>query len=194
MDYSVKIKCCFFVLIFSLCLITSSSSAAAQSSPLLYEIPIDEMQNLKKQELPPQYEYSPSYSPYKGVSTDRAYLQGNGFIGIEYTSWIPPDPIIAVGNDYIVVVVNSSFAIFNKNGTKISERTLASFFAPVNPPGDPFDPKIIYDHYNERFVILALSVNSTSCEVDVETCWSSYLLAVSEALLVCNVDNTKWPV
>ena len=39
------------------------------------------------------------------------------FGGIGASGYIPPDPNIAVGLNYIVQMVNSQLAVFNKSGT-----------------------------------------------------------------------------
>ena len=40
-----------------------------------------------------------------------------GFLGVEYTDWTPPDPIIAAGPEHLVVMTNGAIAFFQKNGT-----------------------------------------------------------------------------
>lgn len=83
----------------------------------------------------------------------------------------PPDPVIAAGPSYVVEVVNLAIAIFKKDGSKVSQQDLSAFF------GDTQDtltyPKIIYDQYSQRWVVLLLEYNDTQKT-------SSYLLKVSE--------------
>jgi len=97
------------------------------------------------------------------------------FQGIAWTNIIPPDPVMAAGPNHVVVVVNSSLAIYTKSGTLVSQTTLSTWFANVNPPGSIFDPKVVYDHHANRWVVLALSRRiTTSVEL------SSYLISASQ--------------
>ena len=95
--------------------------------------------------------------------------------GVASTDWNPPDPHAAAGIDQIVVVVNSSIAVFYKeNGLPLTQVTTSSFFEPVSPPSTfIYDPKVVYDPHEDRFIILYL------CTDDISQ--SSYLVAVSES-------------
>lgn len=108
---------------------------------------------------------------------------GINYQGITYTGWKPPDTHIAVGGNYVLMVVNSSWAIFNKTtGANIYQTTFTNWFSAVNPP-DPnfiFDPKIMYDSINNRWVFIALSVNFSTNQ-------SAYLISVSQTS-----DPTGW--
>jgi hypothetical protein len=83
------------------------------------------------------------------------------FQGINNTGWYPPDPVIATGPNHVVVVVNSHWSAYTKAGSLATGPTsLSNFFSSVDPPGDfVFDPKVIYDHYRDRFIILAPATN-----------------------------------
>ena len=108
-------------------------------------------------------------------ATLSASTLSTNFSGISYTGWRPPDPIIAVGPSHVLVMVNSSFAVYSKTGgAALLQKTLASWFSSVNPgTKDIFDPKCIYDPWNKRFIMLALAVNDTTEE-------SYYLVSVSK--------------
>ncbi len=67
---------------------------------------------------------------------------------------IPPDPIMAAGPNHVITMVNTSFRIFDKNGTLIKNITAANFFSSIAPGTGPNDPQIIYDHYANRWVML----------------------------------------
>ncbi len=94
--------------------------------------------------------------------------------GIPSTGWTPPDPHSAAGTNQMVIVVNSSIAIFSTvNGDLLYQVTAGNFFNSVNPPsGFIFDPKVVYDPFEDRFIILFL------CTDDVSQ--TSYLVAVSK--------------
>src|SRR5204863_8301963 len=93
------------------------------------------------------------------------------FAGIAQTPYTPPDPVIAVGPSNVVAVVNSIFTIYNKSGTNLYSSTLANWFASVNPPGTPFQPKIVYDAGGGHWVMLALASGNPRR--------SSYMISVS---------------
>jgi hypothetical protein len=76
------------------------------------------------------------------------------FAGIQQTAFRPPDCTIAAGNNEIVVGVNTTMAIYSKSGTLTRTMGFDSLFSPVIPTGARiFDPKIIYDHYSQRWII-----------------------------------------
>ncbi len=65
-------------------------------------------------------------------------------------SW-PPDTNGAIGPDHYVVAVNTIIGIFNKvNGGQASVFSLSSF-----QPGTSGDPRILYDQYEDRWVIMS---------------------------------------
>jgi hypothetical protein len=65
----------------------------------------------------------------------------------------PPDTNIAVGPSHVVVVTNDDWAIYDRNGNEQfrvdmnSWRNSSDFF---------FDPRVVYDYWNGRWVILYL--------------------------------------
>jgi hypothetical protein len=104
-----------------------------------------------------------------------APVLSTNFAGISYTGWYPPDPIMAVGPSHVLVMVNSSLAVYNKTGgAPLIQKTLSSWFSSVNPGTTMiFDPKCVYDPWNQRFIVLALARNDTTQK-------SYYLLSVSK--------------
>jgi hypothetical protein len=79
---------------------------------------------------------------------------------------IPPDPNGAVGPNHYVEMVNSSYAVYNKTGTKLA--------GPVNInqlwqnlPGNcqqtnDGDPVVVYDHFADRWVLTQFTVHGGS--------------------------------
>ena len=53
----------------------------------------------------------------------------------------------------------------------LSSAQFSEWFSSLEPPSVIFDPKVIYDHYSERFVVLALARTGYTI--------SQYLIAVS---------------
>ncbi len=97
------------------------------------------------------------------------------FQGIPMTNSIPPDPIMAVGPNHIIVMVNSSFRIFDKSGNIIKTVTAQAFYQSVAPNTGPNDPQIVYDHYAKRFVMVWM----TSPSPRVNPTDHRHLIAVS---------------
>ena len=69
---------------------------------------------------------------------------------------IPPDPNGAAGPNYLVDVVNASIEIYDKSGVLQNRQKLQDFFTSQNPTTHTFDPKVIYDQYEDRFVVITL--------------------------------------
>jgi hypothetical protein len=103
-------------------------------------------------------------APGPGATFDAANFETNstntgGFV------FIPPDTSAAAGPANIVNVVNASIEWYTKSGVKQNSQKLGtaagtsvagSFFASLMPANFLFDPKVMYDQYNGRFVVVAL--------------------------------------
>lgn len=72
--------------------------------------------------------------------------------------FIPPDPIGAAGKDRVIAVVNTMIEARSQTGSLLWRDSLRDFFAPLSPATFTFDPKIVYDHYTDRFVVVTLEV------------------------------------
>ena len=98
-----------------------------------------------------------------------------GFLGVNYTGWTPPDPIIAAGPEHLVVMVNGGIAFFQKDGTMDFQDEIEDsfgFWGDQGATGFVFDPEVIYDPHSDRFMAMA-------CE-RAPSSRSYYLLAVSD--------------
>ena len=101
--------------------------------------------------------------------------QVKDFEGLSYSGETPPpDPVIAVSSDYVVQVVNKRIAVFNKNGTSLFEQSFSDFFSNQSPPDKIFDPKLAYDQFSNRFILLAAGKNNDGTN-------SNYMLAVTQS-------------
>ncbi|MEX2242505.1 MAG: hypothetical protein WD716_01530 [Fimbriimonadaceae bacterium] len=97
------------------------------------------------------------------------------FPGIQFTGLVPPDCSAAVGLGHIVQTVNSRIAFYDKV-TELATflQNSTQFFAGL--PGVvsfQFDPRAIYDQYNDRFIIIFLAQDDGSSA-------SQVLIAVSD--------------
>ena len=81
------------------------------------------------------------------------------FDGIPMGNSIPPDPYIAVGPDNIIAVVNTSFRIFDKEGNILKTISADSWFNNVFTNPGAFDPKVLYDVIDQRWIMVWLQQN-----------------------------------
>ena len=83
----------------------------------------------------------------------------NSFPGISMTNYIPPDPVIAVGPNHIIICANSLFKIMDKEDNVLKSISADVWWTPVSPD-ESGDPQVIYDHYADRWVLVWMQVNS----------------------------------
>jgi hypothetical protein len=93
-------------------------------------------------------------------------------------SFIPADPIGASGPNHVVDVVNVTLRFHTKAGVQTFNSSLKNFFAPLAPPTFTFDPKVIFDQYAGRFVVITLEQEDDGAGGSPET--SRILVAVSD--------------
>ncbi len=107
---------------------------------------------------------------------------------------IPPDTTGAVGTAKIVTSLNNNFVIHTKStGAQLSAVSQDTFWTPAGTVG-PFDPRIVYDPYNSRWIVAAVS--------NAQTATSSILIGISNtsdpsgAFTLFRIDadaaNTTW--
>lgn len=77
----------------------------------------------------------------------------NSFQAFSDNGGFPPDPVIAVGPDHVIASVNSAFRIYDKEGTLVFNISADAWFGNVRPYGGSFDPIVVYDHIDERWII-----------------------------------------
>jgi hypothetical protein len=95
---------------------------------------------------------------------------GGGTAG-SYT--IPPDTYGATGLDKVFVTLNNNYKVLNKTtGAQISLVSMPSFWSSLGASGSgAFDPRVVYDPYNNRWIHAAVSNGSNAA--------SRLLLAIS---------------
>ena len=91
----------------------------------------------------------PLLTTFEGINFDENGANNNGVLSI------PPDPIAAAGPNHVVSVVNRSIEWHTKDGVQQNSQSLESFFDPLVDYG-AFDPKVIYDQYADRFLVVSL--------------------------------------
>jgi len=107
---------------------------------------------------------------------------------------IPPDVNGTVGPNHTMVTLNTQVRIQDKNGVVISTVNLNSFWAPIGGLTSTYDPKILYDHEANRWIMVSsaepqsnnsctlLAVSKTS---DPTQGWNLYKVDV-------DATNQKW--
>lgn len=85
---------------------------------------------------------------------------------------IPPDTHGAIGPNHIMTALNTQVRIQSKTGTTVSTVSLNSFFASVGGGGGTFDPRVLYDPYQNRWICVAVD--------DAAAATSKVLIAVSQ--------------
>lgn len=107
--------------------------------------------------------YSAPYLEKSQGSKDPSPLPEVTFQGLEdNNNSIPPDVNGAVGPDHLMITLNTGVRIMDKNGVPISTTGLGSFWFPMPGSGETFDPKIQYDPYANRWMLVTPSSSSTS--------------------------------
>ncbi len=109
----------------------------------------------------------------KLVSDTAQTILLNNFQGMNMTNSIPPDPYIAVGPNYIMTTVNSKFAIWDKQGNLVKSISADSWYSSALSNVSSFDPKILYDHFAQRWVMVWLDQDDASKR-------GNFLLSVSD--------------
>jgi hypothetical protein len=95
-------------------------------------------------------EYDPAESSLLGIPP----INLASFQGIPQTNSIPPDPHCAVGPNHIIATVNTSFRISDKQGNTLKTITGSAWFSTTLGAASPFDPQIMYDNFNGRWIML----------------------------------------
>lgn len=111
--------------------------------------------------------------------------------------FIPPDPMAAAGTDRLVAVVNTMIEMRDKAGTSLVPfKSLKDFFSPLG--GFPttletftFDPKVIYDQFEDRFLVVDLERTDATDSVGALD-ESRILLAVSKTATPATLTASDW--
>ena len=88
----------------------------------------------------------------------------SSFEAIPATGWVPPDCVVASGINEVVGCVNSEFRIYSKSGSLLRRNPYGPFFSAVLPNNAGvkiFDPRIIFDHYSNRYVMIVAATQQS---------------------------------
>src|SRR5205085_4534686 len=92
--------------------------------------------------------------------------------GVQSRGGFPPDTQGAAGPNHLLAVVNGNILVQSKTGSNLATATLAGFFAGGSITNDVFDPRVQYDPYGNRWILIA--------DADRMSAASAILVAVSQ--------------
>jgi hypothetical protein len=96
----------------------------------------------------------------------------NGWETDRLANFVPPDPDVAVGPNHIVTTVNVDFSIWDKQGNLINNINAETWCGQAIANPGAFDPQIVFDHYEGRWIML-WDARSSSTE-------SSFVISYSD--------------
>lgn len=76
-------------------------------------------------------------------------------------SSIPPDVNGTVGPDHLMVTLNTGVRIQDREGQNLFSTSLGTFWSVLPGSASTFDPKVIYDPYHDRWIMVTPSSSST---------------------------------
>ena len=124
---------------------------------------------------------------FEGFGFDDNATENGGFV------FIPPDTMGAAGTDRLIAVVNTMIEARTKAGALLWRDSLADFFSPLAGATlgtFTFDPKVVYDQFEDRFVVVTLEQNDT---FDGDSSNESrILLAVSKTATPASATAVDW--
>jgi len=115
------------------------------------------------------------------------------FPGVEMDRVYGPDPSLAAGENVIVVSTNEFTAIYRKDGSRLAIVGLDNFFFSLKQPGEDviFDPRIVYDHWSQRFFLFARAkVPDPNCKIT--ECKAQLYIAVSKTKKPTTFFSDDW--
>ncbi|MEN8794258.1 MAG: hypothetical protein ABF294_07415, partial [Flavobacteriales bacterium] len=103
-----------------------------------------------------KYPRTNNISGNRDITINDTLKVGKSFIGNVSSAGQPNDNSMAINNDGIVVsAFNSSIYIYDSEGdSALGELTLNQFSAQISMNFDNFDPKMIYDPEQDRFILI----------------------------------------
>jgi hypothetical protein len=96
-----------------------------------------------------------SDTPFLSTGFDDNATYNGGFV------FIPPDSHAAAGPNHVVNVVNATISFHQKDGTLDDRYGLSTFFSSLSPLTSTFDPKVLYDQYENRWVVITMEHTQT---------------------------------
>jgi hypothetical protein len=90
-------------------------------------------------------------------STLQPLTKGTSYYGNFFNGYVPNDNDLAISDSgWVVSVINCEILMINTKTNHRITKSLGSFTSPINQNHQEFDPKVIYDPENDRFILLTL--------------------------------------
>jgi hypothetical protein len=81
---------------------------------------------------------------------------------------VPPDTMGAVGTTQFVQIINGAFGVFDKNtGNLLGGVSDVGFWQQVGQAGTGGDPRILFNHQNQRWIAIGFGANNKDINVAV---------------------------
>jgi hypothetical protein len=127
---------------------------------------------------------------------------GPSFVGFGYDDnftesafrTVPPTPNGAAGTTRLVAVVSSMIEVRTKSGVLVARDALKDFYGPLAGCAIltfPFDPKVTWDPYQSRFVVVALERANAGVNPSTDNL-SRILVAVSKSGAPASLTSADW--
>jgi hypothetical protein len=126
-----------------------ADSSEDEDEPQMMALGANELDFDPPEDLEPVLETEPEGAPARKAS----------FSGIPQTGFIPPDNTCAVGPSDVLLAVNTDLAVYSKSGQlRFRWPNMTPLFGNVLPNrANLFDPKVAYDHYSKRWIVVAVA-------------------------------------
>lgn len=153
-----------------------SQSDQAQNQTLISEDASEILVNQSTKFMQPTTAEQPLAPPVVGVGFNSLNFDDNAVENNSYN--IPPDSDSAVGTHHVVLVTNTMIRFHDKDGTVVFTDALSDFFSSESPQTNTFDPKVLFDPIEGRFVVVTLEIEDDGVGGNAET--SKIFVAVSD--------------
>jgi len=115
-----------------------------------------------KQQIPAKIYREPGQVSFKKAKPPRPFVLRN-FQGNPYKNGVPMDNHMAISKaGKVISVINNSIFIYDGTGSKLGSSGLATFSDTLKISGRKFDPRVIYDPDEDRFIMTFLAGNLVS--------------------------------
>jgi hypothetical protein len=129
--------------------LSAEAQRAGEAAPAPMPLPPDREEPVPQMpSVPAEVIAEPPLGPSPAITEGFEALPDNMLV-------IPPDTHGAVGPGHLMVSLNSDLRVQDRSGTPLATASLNSFWSPVNGGSGAFDPRTIYDPYDDRFVTVA---------------------------------------
>ena len=98
----------------------------------------------------------------------------------------PPDPVIAVGENHVVSLINRLISVYDKSGSLLQGPTSLRDFFGIPSSFSSFDPLAAYDPFSDRYIVVCTSKNDSqqdsrlyiafSQSADATAGWNTYFI------------------